>query len=410
VRRLLDPFLRGNRRLGHVRGGRGHPIRVPDRAWLTHAAGRSIADAARVRLLVLANAFPGPGRPAYGSYVARGAEALAALGHDVRVVALGPGRRGTFATPLAYAGLGARALGSALVWRPDVILAHFLVPTGTIAHRAASLARVPYVLVAHGTDVANAEASERLRAATIAAVDRAAAVVCVSPSLGARLEALTGSLDGRLQVISAGVDTRRFHPGDRDVAAAALGWDRPGPRICQVGNLVDVKNPIRLLEAFAELRGAFPGAGLALVGDGPLRERVLARAAELGVADALIAPGEVAADEVPRFVRASHVCALASLREGFGLAAVEALASGRPVAVSSAAGAAPLVQDGVTGTLLDPLDVSSIASALARAVELEPGARAVESVARYSLEHEMRRLAEVLGDAIASRAGARAAG
>ncbi|HEY3715400.1 MAG TPA: glycosyltransferase, partial [Jatrophihabitantaceae bacterium] len=131
-----------------------------------------------MRLLILANAFPGPGRPAYGSYVARGAEALAALGNDVRVVALGPGRRGRVATPLAYAGLGARALGSALVGRPDVILSHFLVPTGTIARRAASLSRVPYVLVAHGSDVANAESNPRLRAATLAAVADAAAVVC----------------------------------------------------------------------------------------------------------------------------------------------------------------------------------------------------------------------------------------
>jgi teichuronic acid biosynthesis glycosyltransferase TuaC len=357
-----------------------------------------------VRLLVLANAFPGPGRPAYGSYVARGAEELVAQGHDVRVIALGPGRRGTLATPLAYAGLGARALGSALAWRPEAILAHFLVPTGSIARRAASLARVPYVLVAHGTDVANAERSERLRAATVAAVAGAAAVVCVSPSLGARLEALTGPLGGRLEIISAGVDVRRFHPGDREVAAAALGWDRAGPRICQVGNLVEVKNPLRLLEAFAELRAAFPAAGLALVGDGPLRERILGRAAELGVADAVLAPGEVSSEEVPRSVRAAHVCALASLREGFGLAAVEALASGRPVAISTGAGAAPIVEDGVTGTLLDPLDVSSIASALARAVELDPGAHAVESVAGYSLARETRRLAGVLGAAIGSRA------
>ena len=54
-----------------------------------------------MRVLVLANAFPTPERPAFGSYVARGAETLASLGHEVRVVALGPGRRGTLVTPLA---------------------------------------------------------------------------------------------------------------------------------------------------------------------------------------------------------------------------------------------------------------------------------------------------------------------
>lgn len=352
-----------------------------------------------MRLLVLANAFPRPGRPAYGSYVAAGAEMLAAQGHDVRVVALGPGRRGRIATPLAYAGLSARAFGVALTWRPDAILAHFLVPTGSIARRASSLARVPYVLVAHGTDVANAETSDRLRRATVAAVSGAAGVVCVSDSLGKRLEALAGPLGTRLHIISAGVDLSCFRPGDREVAATALGWDVPGPRICQLGNLVEVKNPLRLLEAFAELRRAQPGAALALVGDGPLRESILARAAGLGIADALRMPGEVGRDEVARWLRAAHVCALASLREGFGLAVVEGLACGTAVAVSKAAGAAPLVQEGVTGTLLDPLDVSSIASAIARSAGLEPGSVAVESAAPYSLEHEMRRLAAVLADA-----------
>lgn len=360
-----------------------------------------------VRLLILANAFPGRARPAFGSYVARGAEELAAQGHDIRVVALGPGRRGRLSTPIAYAGLGARSVGAALVWRPDAILAHFLVPTGSIARRAASLAHVPYVLVAHGTDVSNAETDPRLRSATLTAVAGAAAVVCVSRTLADRLEALTGSLGARLHVISAGVDTSRFHPGDREVATTALGWDMPGPRICQVGNLVEVKNTMRLLEAFAELRRTRSGAALALVGDGPLRADIVARAGELGIADAVRLPGEVDRDEVPRWVRAAHVCTLVSLREGFGLAAVEALASGRPVAVSREAGAAPLVQEGVTGTLLDPLDTASIADAIDRAADLEPGALAVGSIAAYALDREMRRLAGVLTEAIRLRGAAR---
>ena len=349
-----------------------------------------------MRLLILANAFPGPGRPAYGSYVARGAEALTAQGHDVRVVALRPGRRGTLATPVAYAGLGARALGTAVVWRPQAILAHFLVPTGSIARRAAALARVPYVLVAHGSDVANAERDPRLRSATLAAVADAAAVICVSESLGSRLEAMTGTLGSRLHVISAGVDLVRFHPGDRDVAATALGWDAAGPRVCQLGNLVEVKNPLRLLEAFARVHAAHPGAALALVGDGPLRDDIARRADELGLGGALTLAGEVGGDEVARWLRAAHVCTLASLQEGFGLAVVEALACGRPVAVSTAAGAASVVREGVTGALLDPLDVSSIADAIGRAALLDPGADAVDSIAAYSLEREMQRVAEVL--------------
>jgi glycosyltransferase involved in cell wall biosynthesis len=377
---------------------------LPDRespSWIAAAPRSPMLRG--VRLLILANAYPGRNRPAFGSYVARGAEVLAALGHDVRVVALGPGRRGRVATPAVYAGLAARAVGRAVVWRPEAILSHYLVPTGTIARTAARLAHAPYVLVAHGSDVANAEASPRLRAASLRAISAAAAVICVSDALADRLEAVAGPLGERRHVISAGVDLARFRPGDREVAATALGWDAPGPRICQIGNLVEVKNPLRLLDAFAELRRTAPGASLALVGGGELEHAVRLRAAELGVAEALVLPGEVGGEEVARFLRAAHVCCLASLREGFGLAVVEALACARPVAVSRTAGAASLVRDGVTGTLLDPLDVSSIATAIDGAAALEPGSLAVDAAAPYSLELEMRRLAEVLEGAVERR-------
>ncbi len=139
------------------------------------------------------------------------------------------------------------------------------------------------------------------------------------------------------------------------------------------------------------------------MGEGPLRDAIGVRAAELGVADAVTLAGEVPGETAGRWLRASDVCVLASLREGFGLAVAEGLACGRPVAVSRAAGAAPLVREGVTGTLLDPLDVSSIASAIVRSAALAPAEQAVESVAAFSLERETERLAAVLEAAIERR-------
>jgi glycosyltransferase involved in cell wall biosynthesis len=220
--------------------------------------------------------------------------------------------------------------------------------------------------------------------------------VCVSDALADRLEALTGPLGTRRHVISAGFDGSVYYPGDREVAAAALGWDAPGPRICQLGNLVEIKNPLRLLEAFAALRAEQPDASLALVGGGELAPVLRARAAELGLGDAVRLPGEVPPAEAGRWLRAAHAACLASLREGFGLAAVEALASARPVAISTAAGAASVVADGVTGALLDPGDTASITAALTRAAALEPGATALAAAAPYALARESERLAKVL--------------
>jgi glycosyltransferase involved in cell wall biosynthesis len=302
-------------------------------------------------------------------------------------------------TPIKYAGLAALGLARGATRRPDVVWSHYLVPTGTIARRVGKLLRVPYVATAHGTDVVNAETNPRLREATGAVLRDAAAVIAVSDQLADRLRAIYGDLDGRLHVVSAGIDVARFHDGDREVAATALGWDAPHPRFAFVGNLVEVKNVDGLLEAFARLHHQSGGA-LAIVGDGPLRAALEGRAAALGIRDAVTFAGEVASDDVPRWMRAADAGCLVSRVEGFGLVAVESLACGRPVVLTQNAGAAHVVEPGVTGALCDPADIDSVAAGLELARTLEPGERAVAAAAPYAVEKEAARVAAILQDAV----------
>jgi glycosyltransferase involved in cell wall biosynthesis len=162
-----------------------------------------------------------------------------------------------------------------------------------------------------------------------------------------------------------------------------------------VGNLVPVKNHERLLAAFARVHPR-TGGSLAIVGAGPLEPELRARADELGIGAAVHFAGEVPETEVPRWLRGADAACLVSERVGFGLAALEALACGRPVVLSRTAGAAPLVEDGVTGVLCDPLDVDSIAAALESAPALRPGAEAEAIAAPYALGREARRVAAIL--------------
>jgi glycosyltransferase involved in cell wall biosynthesis len=345
-----------------------------------------------MRVLVVAAAYPSREHPSYGIYVRRGADALEGTGIQVERAVLHTRTRGRARTPLKYGALGLDALAHALWRRPDVVWAHFLVPTGSVARQVARLVRVPLVVTAHGTDVANAEAGGRVRAATLTVLREAAAVTAVSGALAARLRALAPGLGERLVVISAGVDTSRFHDGDREIAAAALGWNETAPRFVFVGNLVPAKNLERLLEAFARL-----GSGsLALVGDGPLRPRLEERARALGLKGSVRFVGEVPGTEVPRWLRAAHAACLVSEKEGFGLAAVEALACGRPVAVTRGVGAAGAVTEGATGALCDSDDVDGIAAALHLAAGLEPGRLAVGAAAPFSLARETERMAALL--------------
>jgi glycogen(starch) synthase len=169
-----------------------------------------------------------------------------------------------------------------------------------------------------------------------------------------------------------------------------------------LGNLVEVKNLARLIEAFAALHGDGRAGGLALVGDGPLRATLGDHARALGVSGAVHFAGEVARDEAPRWLRAADVVCLPSLREGLGLAALEGLASGRAVVVSRTAGAAAAVTEAV-GALCDPRDVGSIAEAIEAASALVPGPAAIAAAAPYALDREAGRL-EALLQAVAAEA------
>jgi glycosyltransferase involved in cell wall biosynthesis len=348
-----------------------------------------------LRILVVTNAYPAPERPAYGIYVARLVAALERDGHAVVLVASSE-QGGGWRTLRKYARLGWAARAAARRERPDVVWGHYLVPTGTIARRAARAAGVPYAVSAHGTDVANAERSPRIRRATLRALGDACAVFAVSEELGARIEAIAGPLGDRLHVVSAGVDLEAFADGDAEVAVAALGWDSDGPRIAHVGNLVPAKNLMRLLEAFAQARAHWGGGSLALVGDGPLRAELEARAGELGLAAAVRFAGAIAPADVPRWLRACDVACLVSEREGFGLAAIEALACDRPVVVARGVPASAAVSEGVNGALCNANDVAGMAAALGRAAELRPGETARAAAQPYSLARETARAVSVL--------------
>ena len=348
-----------------------------------------------MRILLVTNAYPAPERPAYGIYVARIVAALERDGHAV-VLAASSEEGGGWRTLRKYARLALAARAAARRQRPDVVWGHYLVPTGTIARRAARAARVPYALTAHGTDVANAESSPRIRKATLAAVGDACAVFAVSDDLAARLDAVAGPLGERLHVVSAGVDLEAFTDGDAEVAAAALGWDSDGPRVAYVGTLIPRKNVARLLAAFAAARVKWGGGSLALVGDGPERSALEDLAADLGVVGSVRFAGAAEPADVPRWLRAADVACLVSEREGFGLAAIEALACGRPVVVARSVPAATAVSDGVTGALCDAHDVTGIADALARAAALKPGEAARAAAEPYSLARETARAVAVL--------------
>lgn len=211
------------------------------------------------------------------------------------------------------------------------------------------------------------------------ALRRAAKIFCVS-----RLWCETLRRDHGIDAaqVNNGVDTQRYTPlaQTTDVALARrFGLKRNGPVFLSVGGVEERKNTQRILLAFRQLRREFPEAQLVIAGGASLLDHDHYRAEFMRIAQAqglvdaqgnarapLILTGPLADADMPALFRLADALVMPSLREGFGLVVLEAMASGIPAVVSRMA---PFTEYlGISDAFwADPLDPASIAHAMSRA-------------------------------------------
>lgn len=160
------------------------------------------------------------------------------------------------------------------------------------------------------------------------------ALVCVSAAVAAEVAA---GWRREATVIPNGVDAARFAAaaGPAGEARRRAWCDRLGPYVLAVGGIEPRKGTLDLVDAMAGVQARRPELSLVIAGGETLfdyrdyRAEVESRAAELGVAPVVLGP--VPDQDLPTLVAAAAVFAFPSTKEGFGLAAMEALAAGVPV-------------------------------------------------------------------------------
>lgn len=166
-------------------------------------------------------------------------------------------------------------------------------------------------------------------------------------------------------------------PEQRGEVSADL--QAPPPRIVgTAGRLVPIKGIGYLIRALAVLRTEFSDLRLEIAGSGPERPAIENEVKSLGLADCVTFLGWQ--DDLLPVLTRWDVFALPSLEEGFGIAALEAMAAGLPVVATAVGGVPELVQDGVTGWLVPPRDSAALADRL-RALLLDPRQRRIMGVA-----------------------------
>lgn len=253
----------------------------------------------------------------------------------------------------------------------DAILCHFG-PNGEMMARLLRLlgADVPLVTIFHGYDI-SAYVTERGPGVYARLFRRGNLFLAACEAMRQRLLAL-GCPEERTAVQRMGVDGRRlpyiFHP-------VLPG----GPfRFLFVGRLVEKKGADVLLDAFARVHVRHPHTRLTLIGDGPLRPRLMALAGHLG--DAVRFAGAETQARVIAAMNEAHVLVQPSITAANGdieaspVVLQEAMALGLPVISTRHGGIPELVDDGRSGLLTDERDVEGLARAMESLV-LDDGAR-----------------------------------
>jgi sugar transferase (PEP-CTERM/EpsH1 system associated) len=250
--------------------------------------------------------------------------------------------------------------------RPDIV--HSRNWSCVDAIIGARLAGVPIVIHSeHGREASDPEGRNRVRRiGRRVLAPMVSQFVTVSRDLARWLIEDVGVPRRKVLSICNGVDTRRFAPGERPAARAALGIGSEPLVIGTVGRLDPVKDQVGLLKAFSRLTDD-PRAFLLIVGDGPCRQELEATIGALRLGDRVRLLGE--RDDVPAVLSAMDVFVLCSVGEGISNAILEAMATGLPVVATRVGGNPELVMDGSTGFLVEPRSPASLAAPLRRYLE-----------------------------------------
>lgn len=264
-------------------------------------------------------------------------------------------------------------------FRPDVVHTHSYVLRYTLP--AAWLVR-PGAMVHTVHNVAEKEAGPLGRLIQRVAFRHGVAAVAIAAEVARSFEAAYGFAPAA--TIPNGIDVKAFfRPEARERWRSAHGFDAGDVLVVSVARLERQKNPLALMEAFAQ--AGEPRARLLMAGEGSLLEAARLKAAQLGIGDRVHFLG-VRAD-VPELLSASDIFVLASDWEGHPLSVMEAMAAGLPVVATSAGGVPELVADGVTGILVAPGDVRALATALGSLVQNPQRRRELAEAGRAASAH-----------------------
>ncbi len=290
--------------------------------------------------------------------------------------------------------LGMAVLRRSVTWRPDLIVCGHLItaPAALLVHW---LLRVPYVVFAYGYEIRRRR--RRRLAGTL--LRRAAMVVACSAFTESAVLAL---------------DPQRFAPTPD---GNGHGTDLAAGTILSVSRLNELyKGHDTVIRALPLVRAKCPNARFLIAGDGPLRDYLARIAQSVGMGEHVEFLGDVSDDALPDLYRSADVLVQLSREssseggaEGFGIVCLEAAACGKAVVAGRSGGLVEAVSHGLTGILVDPVDLGAVAEAILSVLEDPALARRLgragreRVLARFTWRHMALQARRIFADAAGIR-------
>jgi glycosyltransferase involved in cell wall biosynthesis len=262
--------------------------------------------------------------------------------------------------------------------RLDVLHCHGAYPAGYVGAAFKRLTGTPVLIRPHGADILPGEwidRDPRLAARMRDALRMADAVVAQGEFLAERLRAL-GVPAGRLHVICNGVRLPEGTPRSMPEAASVVA----------MGSLTPKKGFDILLQAFRLVRQRLPQARLTIAGEGPEGPRLRELASSLGLTGAVLFAGLVTGGAKADLFARARLFVSSARREPFANANLEAMAMGTPMIATRVGGNPEIVEDGMSGLLVEPEDPDGLAAAIIRLLDEPVRAEAMGRAARRRAE------------------------
>lgn len=242
----------------------------------------------------------------------------------------------------------------------EVLHVHYAIPHAYAAYMAKQMLKeedinLPIVTTLHGTDITLVGSHPFYKPAVTFSINKSDAVTSVSQSLKEDTERLF-NIKRDIKVIPNFIDLSKYQPKFTDCQRGMMATEDERI-ITHISNFREVKQIPDVIKIFNEIQKKMP-AKLMMVGEGPERIPAEELCEKLGISEKVVFFGN--SNEIDKILCFSDLFLLPSRTESFGLAALEAMASGVPVISSNTGGIPEVNIDGVTGFLSDVNDVESM--------------------------------------------------